>query len=309
MSAAPPFAELGITVFERGWLSSNNVLLAAPGAQETVLIDTGYASHAEQTVALVRNALQGQALGRIINTHLHSDHCGGNFALHQAFACAIDVPLGEAAKVDRWDEGALSYAATGQHCPRFVRSGVISPGDHVRHGAMSWEVLAAPGHDPESVVLYERDHQLLISADALWSHGFGVVFPELVGEPGFGEVESTLNMIASLPIRWVIPGHGSPFSDVDAALERAFQRLRGLAADPAKHARHAAKVLIKFHMLEVQSCSRSELARWLEKVPFLSISHRLHFADKTAHGWLSEMVKELIASGALEAVGDRISNI
>jgi hypothetical protein len=48
-----------IRVFERGWLSSNNVLLV----DETcaALVDTGYATHAPQTVALVR-----QALGRSI---------------------------------------------------------------------------------------------------------------------------------------------------------------------------------------------------------------------------------------------------
>ena len=303
-----PFADFGVTVFERGWLSSNNVLLAAPDTSETVLIDTGYASHAAQTVALVRHALRGRPLDRIVNTHLHSDHCGGNLALHEAFGCRIDVPIGEAAKVDRWDESALTYAATGQQCPRFRRSGAIAPGDRIRHGTLEWEALAAPGHDPESLVLYEPEQQWLISADALWAHGFGVVFPELVGEPGFADVESTLDMIAALPVRWVIPGHGSPFDDVDAALARAYQRLRGLAADPAKHARHAAKVLIKFHMLEVQSSSRTELAAWLEQVPYLAISHRLHFAKQSAASWLTAMVDELIASDALRAEGDLVSN-
>src|ERR1700741_903885 len=106
-----PFQEAGITVLERGWLSSNNVLLASGSAGEAVLIDSGYSSHAEQTVALVRNALKGRSPDRVINTHLHSDHCGGNHALQQAFGCAIDVPSGEVDKVDAWDEAALTYRA------------------------------------------------------------------------------------------------------------------------------------------------------------------------------------------------------
>jgi hypothetical protein len=40
-------------VFERGWVSSNNILFT--GA-ETAPVDSGYATHAPQTLALVRHA-------------------------------------------------------------------------------------------------------------------------------------------------------------------------------------------------------------------------------------------------------------
>jgi glyoxylase-like metal-dependent hydrolase (beta-lactamase superfamily II) len=68
----------GITVFERGWLSANNVLLQ--GAEGTTLVDSGYVKHQAQTLALVLHALQGRPLDLLVNTHLHSDHCGGNQA-------------------------------------------------------------------------------------------------------------------------------------------------------------------------------------------------------------------------------------
>ena len=43
----------GLRVFERGWLSSNNLLIhAAPGEPGAVLVDTGHVNHAPQTVAL-----------------------------------------------------------------------------------------------------------------------------------------------------------------------------------------------------------------------------------------------------------------
>src|SRR5690606_25945662 len=65
-----------IQVFERGWLSSNNILFT--GADGTALVDSGYVTHAPQTLALVRQVLAGRPLERLLNTHLHSDHCGGN---------------------------------------------------------------------------------------------------------------------------------------------------------------------------------------------------------------------------------------
>ena len=87
----------GLAVLERGWLSSNNVVIhAAAGEPGAVLVDTGHVGHAEQTVALVRHALRGEPLARIVNTHLHSDHCGGNAALQRAFGAPITVPPGNA---------------------------------------------------------------------------------------------------------------------------------------------------------------------------------------------------------------------
>jgi glyoxylase-like metal-dependent hydrolase (beta-lactamase superfamily II) len=281
----------------------------ADSADETILIDTGYASHADQTVALVRSILRARPLDRIINTHLHSDHCGGNHALQQAFGCAIDVPSGEVGKVDAWDEDALTHRATGQRCPRFRRTGLVGAGDELACGDSRWQVLAAPGHDPESVVLYEPDLQILISADALWDNGFGVVFPELVGEPGFDDVQRTLEMLSGLPVRYVIPGHGAPFEDFEPALERAFKRLRSLSADPAKHARHAVKVLIKFHLLEVQSCSIDELDRWLDEVSYVEMTHRAHFAGCEMAGWRVALLHELADGGAVSIDGGRIHNM
>src|SRR4051812_38334123 len=102
-----------VVVFERGWLSSNNILFF--GKDETALVDTGYATHAEQTLALVASALGSRPLDRVLNTHLHSDHCGGNAALQQRYpALRTDIPPGEAALVERWDERGLSFLATGQ---------------------------------------------------------------------------------------------------------------------------------------------------------------------------------------------------
>lgn len=46
----------GIDIYERGWLSANNIFLY--GAEDVSLVDTGYCAHQELTVNLVANALQ-----------------------------------------------------------------------------------------------------------------------------------------------------------------------------------------------------------------------------------------------------------
>ena len=218
----------GLTVLERGWLSSNNVVIhAAAGEPGAVLVDTGHVTHAEQTVALVRHALRGERLHRIVNTHLHSDHCGGNAALQRAFGAPITVPPGNADAVASWDTMRLTHATTGQSSERFTHADTLSPGAHVVAGGRRWDAIAAPGHDPFSLMLFEAQQGVLISADALWENGFGVVFPEIDGEPGFDDVGAVFDAIERLPVRVVIPGHGAPFTDVAAALARARSRLDG----------------------------------------------------------------------------------
>ncbi|MCD6681893.1 MAG: MBL fold metallo-hydrolase [Burkholderiaceae bacterium] len=237
---------------QRDWLSSNQIV-GIEGDEATV-VDSGYAKHAQQTVALVKQVLDADRarLVRIVNTHLHSDHCGGNRALVDAFGCTITIPHASADEVAAWDESSLSFAATGQHCPRFVHDATLRPGDTLRLGGLDWDVHAAPGHDPKSVIFHSEREGLLISADALWENGFGIVFPEIEGESGFAEQQAVLELIARLRVQRVLPGHGRMFGDIDAALARAHAKLDAMRSDPARHARHALKVLVKFLLLDVE---------------------------------------------------------
>ena len=100
-----------ITVLERGWLSSNNILIV--GHKTTALIDSGYCTHAPQTLALVQASLQGRPLDVLVNTHLHSDHCGGNAQLQAHYpALQTLIPPGLSAHVRDWDPHALTFIPT-----------------------------------------------------------------------------------------------------------------------------------------------------------------------------------------------------
>lgn len=286
-----------VVVFERGWLSSNNVLFV--GSEETAVVDTGYSTHAEQTLALIESVLVARPLDRILNTHLHSDHCGGNAALQARYPKVhTDIPPGEAALVERWDEEALSFMATGQVCPRFQLTGLLRPGTECRLGDRSWQIHAAPGHDPHSVILFEPVSRTLTSADALWENGFGVAFPELAGEPSFDDMAATLDLIESLAPRQVIPGHGAVFDGVDRALSVARRRLDGLRRAPLKHARHAIKVLMKFKLLEVHSMSFEHWEAWLCSTPYLSNIRARFFPDIELNQLTGDILNELVSAGA-----------
>ncbi|MEJ7931009.1 MBL fold metallo-hydrolase [Ramlibacter sp. AN1015] len=298
----------GVTLFERGWLSSNCVLLTG-GKGPLALVDSGYHTHSDQTLRLVDTALAGRDLDMIVNTHLHSDHCGGNAALQQRYSSVRTwVPAAEFEAVVQWDTAALSYVATGQGCPPFAADGALQPGTVLSVGAHRWEVHSAPGHDPHSVVLFEPDNRMLISADALWGNGFGVVFPELDGVAAFDEVAATLDLIERLHPHVVLPGHGPAFTDVTDALHRARSRLEGFRNDPLRHARYAAKVLLKFKLLEWQEIDEAVLLRWTAETPYFQLLHQRWFAPRPWHAWVRQLADELVQASAASRHDGRLRN-
>lgn len=293
-------------VFERGWLSSNNILFQ--GENSTALVDSGYLTHAPQTVALVRHALGTRPLDWLVNTHLHSDHCGGNAALQERYGCRTRIPDAQAAAVRAWDQDALSFTSTGQQCARFGFTDTMHPGDVLTLGDLAWQVLGAPGHDPHALILYCECARLLISADALWENGFGVVFPELDGVSGFVETRATLALIAELDIALVIPGHGAPFTDISGALKRAASRIDYLAADPLRNAQNAIKVLLKFLLLERQQVRLDQVPALLSGIRLFRDTNRrfLGLPEECLAHWA---VAQLQRAGAAKMVGDLLVNL
>ena len=278
----------GIEIFERGWLSANNVLLF--GEEDVSLVDSGYCAHQQMTVGLVTNAIAQhglKVLNKVVNTHLHSDHCGGNAALSEVFDCEIWIPQAEAIAVQDWDQNLLSFEQLGQECPRFSHQALLVPGKEILLGSYRWQILAAPGHDNHSVMLYQEQHQILISADALWEEGFGVIFPELWGEGGFEEVAQTLELIEGLPVALVIPGHGKPFTDIRKSIETAKSRLDYLSSDADRNARHGAKVLLKYKLLEWRRRELAEANQWIAGTPALDgIRKQLNVSVEDFQVWL-----------------------
>jgi glyoxylase-like metal-dependent hydrolase (beta-lactamase superfamily II) len=295
-----------IHVLERGWLSANNIVFVEG---VTAVVDTGYWIHQVQTIELVRAILGPQSLHLVLNTHLHSDHCGGNAALAQQYpGSQLLIPPGQSRHVQEWDPYALTYTPTGQHCPPFKFDGLLNSGDEVQLGTLKWQIHAAPGHDPHSVILFEPIHKILISADALWENGFGVVFPELEGTQAFSEVAATLDLVEQLAPRVIIPGHGPVFSDWNSALDRARRRLDGFVHDPGKHAHYAAKVLLKFKLLEEQSMAIEELSAWASATSYFQMVHAFHFSETPHAAWIEQLVDDLVRVKAAVRSNKQVTN-
>lgn len=273
------------------------------------MVDSSYCTHAAQTVSLVESCLGSRPLDVLVNTHLHSDHCGGNATLQARYPDMLTlIPPGQAAHVSNWDPIALTFLPTGQSCPLFTFTETLKPGKRIQFGSTWWDIHAAQGHDPHSVIFFEPESRVLISADALWENGFGVVFPELEGLNAFEEVAETLDLIEHLNPQTVIPGHGRVFCYTPEILLLARQRLNAFINNPTKHASHAAKVLLKFKLLEVQKQLLEDFLQWAQVTPYFEQIRAKFFPELTVSNWVEQLCTELIKVNVAKREGPYILN-
>ncbi len=286
----------------RGWLNCNQVLLRSPAGH--VLVDSGYAACADETIARLREPgmLGAEPLAALVNTHCHSDHIGGNSAVARAYGCPITIPRDEVPTIDDWTIQARWNAYVDQYAEPFSYQATIAAGEPFRAAGREWEAYAAPGHDMEALMFFDPVDRILISGDALWENGLGFVWAHDPPNPFVEAALSALDTIERLDPRVVIPGHGEPFADAAGALARARSRLAAFADDPRRTARHMMKVMFVFSMLHRGGIEVAQADGYVARVPvYRDLEER--FLGEGISGLGARLVEDLVRAGAMRVEG------
>jgi glyoxylase-like metal-dependent hydrolase (beta-lactamase superfamily II) len=201
----------------------NCYLIDAP---KRTIIDTGTASvpRASLLPALVEIGWQPSDLRIIINTHIHSDHAGGNAEMLEASGASIHVHRADAEMTDRekylekYCRDTLRQMGQAEQIPqseafqlemlgrewgverRLDDGDVIDLGGDVR-----LTVIHTPGHTPGSASFYWESERILFSGDAV--NGRGGRSP---GFPLYFDAADYLNSIKRLrdiPIQTLVQAH------------------------------------------------------------------------------------------------------
>lgn len=303
----------GIAFIERDWLSANHVMFR-DGDQGTsaTLIDSGYGKFNDVTIAKVNAVLSGWndvTLDRIVITHIHSDHIGGNAALQRVHAgCSITVPIDEQSALVNWDspEQMLSYA--DQEAERFAWDDVIEPGQTVTLGGQSWQAIATPGHDMGSLVFYSPTLRILISADALWENSSGFVPPQAIDPKPLAAQRATFERLAALDVALVIPGHGPMFTDYSGALKRASDKLELFASDDLRVAKSVVKGMFIFSMMWRGSMPVAELPAYVARVG-VHRDYNAQFFKMSDEAFADWLLGEAVRAGKVRVEGDTIISV
>lgn len=144
-------------------------LLHDSDSGETAVVDPGDAGP-----VIAEAAARGWTVSKILNTHWHPDHTGGNSEL-KALGATVFGPEAERGKIPTLDLG--------------LRDGdTVSVGNHV---AEVWEV---PGHTLGHIAYVFRDDGIAFVGDTMFAMGCGRLFE---GTPE--QMFTSLRRIADLP--------------------------------------------------------------------------------------------------------------
>lgn len=265
----------GMRFIERGWLSSNHLVIDAP--EGPILIDTGHFRDQETTLERLRTAgVEPKSLSLIVNTHIHPDHWGGNRRLVELSGASIACGSRTADAFAHNDLRAMwaEYFGDNLYHDRsqipLTANLIWHIGDSVQLGRFDFEVLAAPGHAPDSIALWQKEHGVLVSADALHDGDCGVLHTAVHGPQVVAEALETARSFRSLDARVAVPGHGPLIRNVADAIDRLEQRLLGFQEDPSKLGRHLCGRVLMSSILAIQPvtletlCELAADARWFD---------------------------------------------
>ena len=137
---------------------------------ETAVVDPG-----DPVPVLAEADRRGWRITKILNTHWHPDHTGGNLEIKEATGASIVGPAGENGRVPGLDIA-------------------LKEGDRAHIGQHQAEVWEVPGHTLGHIAYIFRDDRVAFVGDTLFAMGCGRLFE---GTPQ--QMHRSLGRLAELP--------------------------------------------------------------------------------------------------------------
>jgi len=201
---------------ESGMMDCNTYVIRD---ETTVLVDPGLGHYLPELIrAMEHDGLDPNDIDMIINTHLHLDHYWASGELKRASGAKILMhPL----QKKFYDLTVVGVSRVFGMEPVHIEEDELM-GDSLDTGKLQFDVISAPGHSPDSLCFYCKEHRVMICGDVVFAGNTGRVdFPG-----GGGELlKESIEGISKLDIEHLLPGHMGIVSGADR-VRRNFEFVR-----------------------------------------------------------------------------------
>lgn len=278
--------------WQRRPFPDTNLLLVK--GRQSALVDSGFVGHAQETADWVRARTEHFAL--VVNTHWHSDHVGGN-ALLQVMGAGVAASGPDAQAIARRNPGCCLAEYLDQPVAPYTVDEPLEDGQLVRLGDADWEVVRTPGHTPGHLSLWQPEERLLVVGDALSDYDVGWVNRALDGPDAATTALASLQRLADLAARVVLPAHGPIPANPGVAFASALRRAQRLVDDPAGMVWHGARRIFAFALMIRNGIPAREVERYLHARAWLTDAARL--LNRTPEALAAELIDTMLRSGAI----------
>jgi glyoxylase-like metal-dependent hydrolase (beta-lactamase superfamily II) len=275
-------------------------LLLLHGRQPT-LVDSGFVGHADLTAAWVE--AHTRDLNLVVNTHWHADHVGGN-ALLQAKGAGVAASVPDADALARRDPGCCLAEYLDQPVARYTVDQPLDDGQVLQLGDGHWQVIATPGHTPGHLAFWEPEERLLIVGDALSDYDVGWVNLALDGPDAASTALASLQRLADLGVRTILPAHGPVPADTADVFTAALVRAQRLVDDPAGAVWYGARRILAYALMIRNGIPANDIETYLHARAWLRDAAKL--LGRSSDELATELVDTMLRSGAITRRNDRL---
>jgi glyoxylase-like metal-dependent hydrolase (beta-lactamase superfamily II) len=189
------------------------------GSANALLFDTGLGIGDMRRVVSELTSLEPA----VLNSHTHYDHVGGNHQFQEIYG--NDSPFAQANAKGRphdqvkefvgegwiWKPLPPGFSAADYSSEPFTITKNVTGHEKIRLGGRTLEVIATPGHSPDSLCLLDRENRLLFVGDTFYPAS---LYAHLDGSD-FEQYAETAALLAALQpeVDYILPAHNEPLLD------------------------------------------------------------------------------------------------
>lgn len=183
-----------------------NTYLLYDETREAIIIDCGCLYDEEKAILANFISDKNLTIKRLINTHLHIDHCFGNAWATRTFGLLPEANQGDEFMIEQAKMRSQLFGIY-EKIETQALGNYLNEGDRIQFGNQELQLLHVPGHSPGSLCFYCEKENALIVGDVLFRGSIGRTdLPE-------GNYKQLINQIKSklltLPDETIVySGHG-----------------------------------------------------------------------------------------------------